>query len=319
MEWCWNVYEGWGYKKYADGAFRILPLIAVVCLAVVWITFSPIPEKTMENTECVEKSDAAFAVTCMAGNLSKKNAAAAAGSFTVPVMENDAVHVEEAAELPVIDKEEKAIVPEISIMHDDVIIPDTSIVQEEEQDMNIPADERIPDDPDISEETGIAPMTVDGFLVDENGVIYGVDDPDMAVKNGVLKLPSEQCTGITSTAFSAGMPSVVEVYIPANITDISPGAFSALTNVEWYSVEPGSLFTEKMGVLLSENGTCVFAFPSGRTGNYKVPSGITSFGQNAFLNASISALDVTACTAADLGDLPDRIQVIQRGTQVEAY
>lgn len=127
-----------------------------------------------------------------------------------------------------------------------------------------------------------------------------------------MRFPAEGCCGISSAAFSGGLSSVVEVYIPANITQIEAGAFAGLSNVEWYTAEPGSGFSDNMGVLLSDNGTRIFAFPSGRTGSYKVPAEITGFAGNAFANANITAIDMTECGAETPSDLPGHIEVILR-------
>ena len=146
-------------------------------------------------------------------------------------------------------------------------------------------------------------------------MIYGVADPELVVSRGLMQFPAEGCIGIRAGAFSDGLSSVREIWIPANITQIEAGAFAGLTNVEWYTAEPGSGFSDNMGVLLSDNGTRIFAFPAGRTGSYLVPAEITGFAENAFADAVITALDLTECTAEAPSDLPGYIEVVKR----EAY
>ena len=133
-----------------------------------------------------------------------------------------------------------------------------------------------------------------------------------------MKFPADGCVGIRAGAFYAGFSSVLEVYIPANITQIEAGAFTGLTNAEWYTAEPGSGFSDNMGVLLSDNGTRILAFPAGRTGWYRVPAGITGFAENAFADAKITEIDMTECMAEVPADLPGHIEVVRVGLE-EAY
>ena len=195
---------------------------------------------------------------------------------------------------------ETPIVPDTPVEPDAPAVPDTSVT---------------PEVPDESEDTTAPSGIIDGFLVDENGMIYGVADPELVVSRGLMQFPAEGCIGIRAGAFSDGLSSVREIWIPSNITQIEAGAFAGLTNVEWYTAEPGSGFSDNMGVLLSDNGTRIFAFPAGRTGSYLVPAEITGFAENAFADAVITALDLTECTAEAPSDLPGYIEVVKR----EAY
>ena len=213
---------------------------------------------------------------------------------------------------------ETPIVPDTSAEPDAPAAPETPIVPDMPTEPDAPA---VPDTsvtpavPDESEDTTAPSGIIDGFLVDENGMIYGVADPELVVSRGLMQFPAEGCIGIRAGAFSDGLSSVREIWIPANITQIEAGAFAGLTNVEWYTAEPGSGFSDNMGVLLSDNGTRIFAFPAGRTGSYLVPAEITGFAENAFADAVITALDLTECTAEAPSDLPGYIEVVQR----EAY
>lgn len=213
---------------------------------------------------------------------------------------------------------ETPIVPDRPAEPDAPAAPETSIVPDTPAEPDAPAvpDTSVtPEVPDESEDTTAPSGIIDGFLVDENGMIYGVADPELVVSRGLMQFPAEGCIGIRAGAFSDGLPSVREIWIPSNITQIEAGAFAGLTNVEWYTAEPGSGFSDNMGVLLSDNGTRIFAFPAGRTGSYLVPAEITGFAENAFADAVITALDLTECTAEAPSDLPGYIEVVQR----EAY
>ena len=158
---------------------------------------------------------------------------------------------------------------------------------------------------------------IGGFLVNGAGYICGVADPSAVVSGGIVRLPSEGCTGIAAGAFSCGLPSAREIYIPSNITSIEDGAFAGLVNMEWFTVEPASVFSAEMGVLMSEGGTCILAFPAGRIGIYKVPSQITKFANGAFADSRLTIIDATACSVSDTGNVPANIKVFLRTVQEE--
>ena len=208
--------------------------------------------------------------------------------------------------------------PDVPAVPETPIVPDTPAEPDVPAVPDIPAAPAVPDETDEPEDTTAPAGTIGGFLVDENGIIYGVSDPELAISGGVMKFPAEGCVGIRAGAFSAGFSSVLEVYIPANITQIEAGAFTGLTNAEWYTAESGSGFSDNMGVLLSDNGTRILAFPAGRTGWYRVPAGITGFAENAFADAKITEIDMTECMAEVPADLPGHIEVVRVGLE-EAY
>lgn len=194
----------------------------------------------------------------------------------------------------VIPEEPEAIVPE----DPSVSVPDVPAAV-------VPPENTVP---------GTAPGVINGFLVDKSGVIYGISDPDLVVNDGYLEFPAEGCTGIAAGTFGGSFPSVREIFIPANITYIEEGAFSGLRDMEWFETgSDGTYYTEE-GVLFSEGGTCLLAFPAGRTGNYKVPSCVVRFAAGAFDCARIEVLDATACTLTDSSGLPGNISLLVRET-----
>lgn len=168
----------------------------------------------------------------------------------------------------------------------------------------------VPEDPATPESDS---KVIGGFLINQSGMICGVSDPELIGTEGYLELPSEGCTGIAAGTFSAGFPSVREVYIPANITCIEEGAFSGLVNAEWFEVEtPGEYYTEE-GVLFSENGTCLHTFPAGRIGNYKVPSHVSGFCRDAFNNSRLTVIDAKACCLEEVSGVPEYITILMPG------
>lgn len=170
--------------------------------------------------------------------------------------------------------------------------------------------EEIPSDPGTSADTDTEFAEVEGFLVDENGTICSIADPGKAVKNGYMRLPSEGCSSVAADAFANVPSGIIEVYIPANITYIEEGAFAGFGQTEWFSTDPSGAYTSRDGVLFSEGGTCLLAFPAGRIGIYKVPQGVLRFATGAFEGASISKLDIRNCSVEDMGNMPETIQIL---------
>lgn len=180
--------------------------------------------------------------------------------------------------------------------------PDTDI-------MNGHIDTTLPES-DTEEKTEITgPTIVDGFYIDAQGMITGIAEQSVIV-DGYMELPAEKCTGIRSGAFTSLAEGIREIYIPANIIYIETGAFSGMGQTEWIEKEAsGGCYTED-GVLFSENGTCILAFPAARTGSYKVPDHVTKFAPDAFCGAQITVLDTASAQIADFGNVPDYIEVI---------
>lgn len=153
---------------------------------------------------------------------------------------------------------------------------------------------------------------VKGFLVDETGMICGITDLETAVEDGRLVLPSEGCTAVGKGAFASAPAGIREVYIPANITYIEEGAFTGLNEAEWFEVESDENYVCTDGVLFSDGGTCLLAFPAGRIGIYKVPSEVLRFAFDAFADASIYKLDARSCRLEDVGNISENIEILSR-------
>lgn len=151
----------------------------------------------------------------------------------------------------------------------------------------------------------------DGFIIDESGMICGISDISLAVTDLCLNLPAEGCTGIARGAFAGAGAEIVEVHIPSGITCIEEGAFLGLPQVCKFKVADGnsSYYTEN-GVLFSEDGSCILAFPAGRTGIYSVPAGVTRFASDAFTGSMLSKIDTRACLLGDAGNLPESISIL---------
>lgn len=146
-----------------------------------------------------------------------------------------------------------------------------------------------------------------GFLIDESGKITGISNRDLVVSDGCLMLPSEGCTGIATGAFLGAGDGIVEVSLPANMTELEEGAFLGLNEVEWIETEENLVYFSEDGVLFSEDGTCLFAFPAGRTGTYPLPESVTRIATDAFAGASIEKISDLRDREIDFGNIPEYI------------
>ena len=237
--------------------------------------------------------------------------------FMIPVVpsvfpaepENSTVYMPEAPAATVPEE------PEVSVPEGTApVIPEVPEASVPEEPATSVPDDPAEQVPPENTGNGSVPGVIDGFLVNESGIIYGISDPDLVVNDGYMEFPTEKCTGIAAGTFSSGLPTVREIFIPANITYIEEGAFSGLANMEWFEMESSGAYYTEEGVLFAEHGTCLLAFPAGRTGNYKVPSHVVRFAAGAFDSAQIEVLDATACILTDVSGIPENISLLVRET-----
>lgn len=237
--------------------------------------------------------------------------------FMIPVVpsvfpaepENSTVYMPEAPAATVPEE------PEVSVPEGTApVIPEVPEASVPEEPATSVPDDPAEQVPPENTGNGSVPGVIDGFLVNESGIIYGISDPDLVVNDRYMEFPTEKCTGIAAGTFSSGLPTVREIFIPANITYIEEGAFSGLANMEWFEMESSGVYYTEEGVLFAEHGTCLLAFPAGRTGNYKVPSHVVRFAAGSFDSAQIEVLDATACILTDVSGIPENISLLVRET-----
>ncbi len=138
--------------------------------------------------------------------------------------------------------------------------------------------------------------TATPFLIDEAGMLYGINEEMLDCTSGVLELPSENCVGIRSHVFINGFTDIYEIYIPSNISVIETGAFDGIDNLFDIMVEEGNLnYTSIDGVLYDEDRTTLLTFPAGRTGGYIVPTQTERIAANAFAQTGLSVIDIRDC------------------------
>ena len=197
--------------------------------------------------------------------------------------------------------------PAVPIVPDEPSAPPANIADETP---DAGAEEDASPDSSNPDVPGAVMTTVNGFYVNEAGMICGIADPETAVSDGYAEIPAEGCTGIAAGAFDGSPAGIREIYIPGNITVIEEGALSGLTDMEWIEMESSGEYITIDGVLFSDNGACLLTFPAGRIGSYKVPSQVTRFAADAFKASGLSAVDTSGCSLLDAGNLPGTIQLI---------
>lgn len=204
------------------------------------------------------------------------------------------------------------IVPDADYAGDignDVIVPDTDNESDGSSDIIVPEDNAVvpgeddtADDPAADGETEQIPESLNGFLIDGEGMIYGIDSAAVTVADGYLELPSEGCIGVRSGALTEFGAGIAEVYIPGNISVIEEGAFSELYLLEWIEAAPGNPGCMSAdGVLFDAGGTTLLAFPGQRTDMYMVPAGVTRIASGAFAYTGISRIDFWQCGTIEIG------------------
>ena len=234
--------------------------------------------------------------------VSKMEKIVAAESQKIIVSEPDKTVMAEAKD-NLAEKEEAIIAAESKVSIVDV--PKNTIVDEakdvitdEPKDTIVNESNDIPkNDTEESEDakTDIA-ETATPFLIDEAGMLYGINEEMLDCRSGVLELPSENCVGIRSHAFINGFTDIYEIYIPSNISVIETGAFDGIDNLFDIMVEEGNInYTSIDGVLYDEEEITLLAFSSGRTGGYIVPTQTERIAANAFAQTGLSVIDIRDC------------------------
>lgn len=119
------------------------------------------------------------------------------------------------------------------------------------------------ENPPAGEDTGFREYA--GFLIDEEGYITGCM-PDMSYVDGIFVIAvCEGCTGIRKDAFQNLDGDIMEIFVPANITDIEPGAFDSLPNLFYIETAADNpVYYSKDGVLYTYSQDAVVFCPSGR-------------------------------------------------------
>lgn len=163
------------------------------------------------------------------------------------------------------------------------------------------------------EEGSIAVENTDtGYLINAEGMICGLSGDKEVIKDGVLYFPEEGCSGIARGALSGLGSAVEEIEIPANITNIQPGAFVGLSNLGWIEADAANpAYVTVDGVLYTADGTVLLAFPAAWTGTFQVPESVKSFAESAFDGTNLECIDARSCTLEQAGSIPETVKLLE--------
>lgn len=163
------------------------------------------------------------------------------------------------------------------------------------------------------EEGSIAVGNTDtGYLINAEGMICGLSGDKEVIKDGVLYFPEEGCSGIARGALSGLGSAVEEIEIPANITNIQPGAFVGLSDLGWIEADAANpAYVTVDGVLYTADGTVLLAFPAAWTGTFQVPESVKSFAESAFDGTNLECIDARSCTLEQTGSIPETVKLLE--------
>ena len=163
------------------------------------------------------------------------------------------------------------------------------------------------------EEEPIAAGNTDtGYLINAEGVIYGLSGNKEVIQDGVLSFPEEGCSQIAGGVLSDLGSSVEEIEIPANITNIQPGVFVGLSNLGWIEADAANpAYVTVDGVLYTADGTVLLAFPAAWTGTFQVPESVKSFAESAFDGTNLECIDARSCTLEQAGSIPETVKLLE--------
>ena len=163
------------------------------------------------------------------------------------------------------------------------------------------------------EEGSIAVGNTDtGYLINAEGVIYGLSGSKEVIQDGVLRFPEEGCSQIAGGALSDLGSAVEEIEIPVNITNIQSGAFAGLSNLGWIEADAANpAYVTVDGVLYTADGTVLLAFPAAWTGTFQVPESVKSFAESAFDGTNLECIDARSCTLEQTGSIPETVKLLE--------
>ena len=151
-----------------------------------------------------------------------------------------------------------------------------------------------------------------GYLINSEGVIYGLSGSKEVIQDGVLLFPEEGCSQIAGGALSDLGSAVEEIEIPVNITNIQSGAFAGLSNLGWIEADAANpAYVTVDGVLYTADGTVLLAFPAAWTGTFQVPESVKSFAESAFDGTNLECIDASSCTLEQTGSIPETVKLLE--------
>lgn len=172
--------------------------------------------------------------------------------------------------------------------------------------------ENVKNENENEEEPTAVGNTDTGYFINAEGMICGLSGSKEVIKDGVLRFPEEGCSGIAAGALADLGSQVEEIEIPANITEIQPGAFAGLSNLGWIEAdEANPAYVTVDGVLYTADGTVLLAFPAAWTGTFQVPESVKSFAEGAFDGTNLECIDARSCTLEQTGSIPETVKLLE--------
>lgn len=230
------------------------------------------------------------------------------------VIQVAAVPAEILVEEPMVEEiaVEEPVVEEIVAEKPDVKRDTTVNVASEPVIINPDSMENVKNENKDEEEPIAAGNTDTGYLINAEGVIYGLSGNKEVIQDGVLSFPEEGCSQIAGGALSDLGSSVEEIEIPANITNIQPGVFAGLSNLGWIEADAANpAYVTVDGVLYTADGTVLLAFPAAWTGTFQVPERVKSFAESAFDGTNLECIDARSCTIEQTGSIPETVKLLE--------
>ena len=237
-----------------------------------------------------------------------------AETIQTDVIQVAAVPAEILVEEPMVEEiaVEKPVVEEIVAEKPGVKRDTTVNVASEPVITNPDSMENVKNENKDEEEPIAAGNTDTGYLINAEGVIYGLSGNKEVIQDGVLSFPEEGCSQIAGGALLDLGSSVEEIEIPANITNIQPGVFAGLSNLGWIEADAANpAYVTVDGVLYTADGTVLLAFPAAWTGTFQVPESVKSFAESAFDGTNLECIDARSCTLEQAGSIPETVKLLE--------
>jgi hypothetical protein len=128
------------------------------------------------------------------------------------------------------------------------------------------------------EELSVTSLAMSAFF--EKTSLTAITIPDSVTEYGMQALHST---------------SIVSLNISEHVTTIGELAFANCTSLTSINVDlDNANFKSEDGVLFNKAGTELIAFPAGKTGNYSIPSGVTTLARSSFEACGISSISIPA-------------------------
>jgi len=147
---------------------------------------------------------------------------------------------------------------------------------------------------------------LNSFYGSVNGVLFDKTQTKLVqypsgAEGGSYTVPG----GVTSVVpYSfAYCPYLTNVTIPASVNSIGPWAFNDSYGLEAISVDAQNLsYSSVNGVLFDKNQITLVEFPPGISGSYAIPDGVTSIGNDAFMDCYKPTSITIPASVTNIGD-----------------